>query len=70
MAISFKTFDALRSNGLVFRRSGYRHSTFTLTQLGRAINIARNEEQATWQEIADAAGLSTSTVRKYSEASL
>lgn len=69
MVLTTKTFGALWVNGLTLRRSGYRHSPVTIPALCRAINIARCDEKATWQEIADAAGLSTSTVRKYSETS-
>lgn len=66
MAISHKTLDALMVHGLVLRRTGYRYSPITVPALHKAIVTARNDYQASWAEIADATGLSASTVRKYS----
>lgn len=66
MAISYKTMDALLVHGLVFRRCNYAYSPITVPALHKAIVTARDEEEATWSDIADATGLSLSTVRKYS----
>lgn len=66
MAMTHKTLDALMVHGLVLRRTGYRYSPITVPALHAAITVARDEERATWAEIADATGLAVSTVRKYS----